>query len=847
MKNTVIKKLLYAVIAIILFLILSYGYVPQVLSGKVVDQGDIRGFRGMSREADLWNATHSDEPATWTNSMFGGMPTIMITGNHKGDYTLPLFRALQWGARPASYLFISLLGAFLLCLAFGLDFLVAIIGAIAITFCSYNMQIIQVGHNTKMLAIAFAPWVLAACTYAYRQIIRESIGQTIANDIKAILPKVLFASVLFAFASSFELKANHIQISYYLAIIMFVYVASMFIWILFQKNKKQLLIRFSLVSSLLFIMGLLAIATNANNMLPTYEYSHQTMRGGSELASEDGKKKDGLDINYATAWSYSWEEIPNLFIANYNGGASASELSMDSNTVQAYIREGGDRRSAAQLAKSLPLYWGPQPFTAGPMYIGAISLFLFILAWGLYKGFEKYYLLIASILAILLALGSHFMIFTELVFKYLPLYNKFRTVSMSLTILQITVPLMGLIGLNSILKEKYEDNFFKKKLFKSLAISISLIALAYLSMIFFASFSSHSDASIPDFFRAALIQDRKDLLFKDSLISVILILLSAFLVFILHKAVIKEDSIKRKYIILSALALLIFANLALVGKRYLNSDHFIAERSFNKITPLREVDKSILEDKSLDYRVLDLTRDVFNDSQTSFYHKSIGGYSPVKMQRYQDLIEYYISDEISKLISDIKAKKALDMSSYQILNMLNTKYIILGDSYAMTNAKAFGNAWFVEDYLVANNPREEIALLSGADLSTQAVVAKDFSQYCLKDVKSSAQDSIVLDSYTPNRLEYHFNLESDRTAVFSEIYYPNAWKVYLDGDKELDLFRLNWILRGVNLPKGEHSLSFVFKSHSYDLGIGLSRCASILMYVLLLFAIVIFLKKESKS
>lgn len=379
--NEILRKALPYVLIVVGFVVIAYAYAPQVLQGKVVNQADISSWKGMSHEIVEWNEGHPDDPALWTGSMFGGMPATQISVPYKGDATTPLYDLLFWGERPPSYLIISLLGGFLLFLAFGVNPWLSAIGAIAVTFCSYNMQIIQVGHNTKMVAIAFMPWVLAALVYAYRR-------------------KALLGAVFFALALSFQIKANHPQITYYLAFIVFGYaIAELCGAVVAQRKMKAAtppfretpVGRWLMASVLVLIGGLLGIATNANKLLPTYEYAEYTMRGGSELThDEHNQTGDGLKLDYATAWSYGINEVPNLLIPNFNGGASSGELSRGSATYKALQSMGAS--NIESLRKGMPLYWGPQPFTAGPMYLGAVSLFLFVFGLCVIRGRYKWWI-----------------------------------------------------------------------------------------------------------------------------------------------------------------------------------------------------------------------------------------------------------------------------------------------------------------------------------------------------------------------------------------------------------------------------------------------------------------------
>ena len=408
MNRKYTNRILVFIGAAILFLILAYGFVPEVLSGKIVNQSDFSGWRGMAQETLQHNSQHPDDPTYWTNSMFGGMPNVSMYDDFKGDWTKPLYELLMSGSRPANYLFVSLLGSFLLMLSMGVNWLLAIGGAIAVTFCSYNLQIIQVGHNTKMQAIAFMPWVLAALIFTYKSALGKSDG---SSSWKSWLPATLLGSVLFALALSMQIKANHPQITYYLAIIIFIYAAVMLVSVCVRQKEKAA--RFFIASAMLLTIGGVGIATNLNKLIPTYKYTPYTMRGGSELTpATEHDNDEGLDLDYATAWSYGIEETPNLLIPNFNGGSSAGEMTIRDSETEDLLRQAG-QPNLKEVMKALPLYWGPQPFTAGPMYLGAISVFLFVLGLCLYDRKEKWWLLAATVLAVLLAWGSHFMWFTK--------------------------------------------------------------------------------------------------------------------------------------------------------------------------------------------------------------------------------------------------------------------------------------------------------------------------------------------------------------------------------------------------------------------------------------------------
>jgi len=854
-----IKKIGIALGVVALFLALSYGFVPQVLDGKIVNQSDISGYVGMSHEMTQWNNAHPDNPTYWTDSMFGGMPTTTISTQNGGDHTQWLYDLLLTGKRPATYLFITLLGAFLLFLAFGVSVPVAIGGAIAIAFCSYNFQIIQVGHNTKMQAIAFMPWVLAALVYTY--------AQANAHDLRGLCPLLspaasgrslcratetsfnwsgtLLGAVLFGLALSLQIKANHQQITYYLAIMVLLYALVELVHTIKSKEWKPFLV----ASALLLVLGGAGIATNVNKLLPLAKYTPNTMRGGSEL-TKDGANAKGLDLEYATSWSYGWEELPNLMIPDFNGGASSGAVNPDKSETIKLLKRAG-QKNLKETAKNLPLYWGPQPFTAGPMYMGAITIFLFILGLGLYKGREKWWLVAATLIAILMAVGSHFMAFTKLCFDVLPLYNKFRTVSMALVVLQVALPLLGFVTLDRIAREQYDKKSFLKAFWWALGLTGGFCLVAWLAPSLFGSFEGASDAGMQDVLVEALVADRIALFKADAGTSLLLILASAGL---LYWAYMPKG---RKWVAAVAICALSLVNLFAVGKRYLNADHFTTPKDFNKPFAERPVDKMIKADEDPQYRVLDLTVNVFNSSVPSYHHKSVGGYSPAKLQRYQDLIEHYLSPEINSLYKQLnEAEDMSDVADWMaagtpVLNALNTKYVILDGNYPpLVNEGAFGAAWFVDEMVEAANPNEEIALLGSVDLRHQAVVAchtersERISGDSLDPSGLGMTDSIALTSYAPNELHYRYNASSSRVAVFSEIYYPDGWHATVDGEP-LELYRADWTLRAALLPAGEHEIVMTFLPESYRVGAMVSAIASLLLLALLALVLVkIFVLKK---
>ena len=869
-KNILKKAAVYLGI-VLFFLVLAYSTVPQVLSGKIVNQGDIVGYNSMAKETISFKGANPEDVPRWTGSMFGGMPNTSFNASSNGDLTSNIYWKLFAGKRPANWLFVSLLGAFLLMLALGVDKFLAIGGAIAITYCSYNFQIIKVGHNTKMEALSLVPWVLAALIFTYKTAVKKD------GPWKKWLPLTILGAALFGLAVSMQIKSSHQQITYYLALMIVVYVVALFIWMLASKQFRLKAGRFFAASFALLVLGLAGVGTNANKLAPLYEYTKYTMRGGTELSHPTGGNvnSEGLQIDYATSWSYGWEELPNLMIPNFNGGSSAGAVNPDKSEVVKLFKRAG-QGNPREIAKALPLYWGPQPFTAGPMYMGAITVFLFLIGLFLYKGKEKWWMLAATLLAVFLALGSHFMWFTKLFYDYVPMYNKFRTVSMALIILQFTLPMLGFLVLDRILKNEYSKKEFLKAGWIALALSAGFCLLCVLFPGIAGSFTGASDASMQDVVVDALKEDRRHLLVNDAFWSMILILLTFGLILWAYsippkapKSYASDPHIgrARRLEAMAGICLLVFVNMFVVGKRYLNADDFVTPRQFSSHFEQRPVDKMILEDKDLSYRVVDLTADIFNDSYNSYYHKNIGGYSPAKLQRYQDLIDRYLTKEINSAYSALSGSKTIqDMENalpeLKVLSALNLRYLIVGGEVPpVVNRYAYGNAWFVDSFVDAQTPDDEIGLIASTDLRTTAIIGADFKgsiptrtqsapPVILSEAKDlEAKDRIAMTYYSPNELHYHYKASADRPVIFSEIYYPKGWHASVDG-KDLPLFRADWIFRGAVLPAGEHDIMMRFDPKVYPVSENVSKASSIallLLVVLALAGVVVFREKENKN
>lgn len=815
MKQLNLKAYYPHIFAIILFILIGYVYFSPVLEGKIVNQSDISSYVGAAKETNDYRESHNGEEPLWTNSMFSGMPTTMISTNYKGNYLRTLYDQLFWGPRPASYLILAFVCFYFLMLALGVNSWLSILGALIFGFCSYNFQIIQVGHNAKMVAIAFMPAVLASIVYAFRK--NRWLG-----------------AVLFGLTLSFEITANHPQITFYLAFITLFYGIAQ----LYTDIKGKALPAFLKTAALLVVAAGLAGATNVNHLWPTWEYGQYTMRGGSELTlNQKDQTKGGLDKKYATSWSYGIDETFNLLIPNFKGGASAGALSKNSETYR-FLKSAG-APNADQMIKQMPLYWGSQAFTAGPMYMGAIAIFLFVLGLVLIKGPMKWWIAGISLLALFLGWGRHFMALSGFFYDYIPLYNKFRVPSMMLVVLQVTIPLLGIYTLNKILNGCFERKVLVKGLKISLGITAGICALFALIPGLAGNFSAPIDAQA-EWLQRYLPADREALLRSDAFRSLAFILLAGTVIWawMTQKLRVSQVSI--------IMGLLILADMWTVDKRYLNDKHFVTPREFYNQYKLRTADKAILTDKDPNYRVLDLAVDVFNDSHTSYFHKTIGGYSAAKLQRYQDMIDYFITPEIQNLGKDIKQSPTLSsieesLSRQKALNMLNTKYIIIDpDGAPVNNRFAYGNAWFVKDYEIVNTPDDEIITLAQINPKESAVINREF-QSILQDKGFNFDENatIRLTSYAPNKLTYQTSAADEQLAVFSEVYYPKGWNVYVDG-KPSELFRADYILRAMIVPAGDHVITFEYKPQSYFTGAKISAISSGILLLALLGCIMFY-------
>lgn len=811
--NHRMKIILPHLLAAIIFAIVSFAYFYPVLEGKVLRANDSMVSKINSKEIQDYRDKYGKEPL-WTNSIFGGMPAYLISTRYPGNLIKHVDTVIRQFKMPVSVLFVSMLGFYILLLIFGLNPWLAITGALAYGLSSFFFQILGAGHNTQAIALAYMPPMIGGIYYAYRR-------------------DALKGALLTAFFLALEIQANHPQITYYAMLCLLVFGIVEFIWAV--KNKT--VFKFLKTSGILIIPFIIAIGINFASLYTTYEYGKYSIRGKSDLVKENKNKTSGLDKDYILFWSYGVNETFNMLIPNYKGGSS-KPFDRNSNTVKALRQNNAPADAANQLQR----YWGTQPGTDGPHYVGAIVLFLFILGLIVVKGPEKWWLLAATVLSIMLAWGKNFLPLSNLFIDLFPGYNKFRAVTMILVIAEFCIPLLGFLALRNIFNGSLKRNEILKSLKIATGITGGFILLILIIPGIAGSFLSPYEAGLPDWLRSAMIADRKMLLRVDSLRSLIFILLAAGVIlgFLFEKIRINQA--------IAITALLIVFDLWLVDRRYLNADRFerpaVVARAF---TPTA-ADTYILKDKSI-YRVLNLTVSTFNDnSPTSYFHKSVGGYHGAKMERYQEFIDSALSRNIDTLRTSASLEQFQNgLNKAYGLNMLNAKYVIYNpQAPPLINLSVLGNAWFVEKPILVDNANQEISSLDSFNPSKEALIDKSFSDQITRQSFSPVEsDKIELVSYLPNELKYKYSAREDQLAVFSEIYYPAGWKSYIDG-KESRYFRADYILRAMIVPAGDHEIRFSFEPASYITGNKISLGSSILLILLIAgyFSIRIFKRPE---
>jgi hypothetical protein len=830
-------------IALVLFAIVSFGYFSPVLDGKMLRQGDMMAYAGAVQELKELQA-ETGEYALWTDRMFGGMPTFLINNPGHANLTKYVHNILNLNhPRPANHIFLYMVGFYIALLLFGVSPWTSIAGAFAYAFSTYFIIIIDAGHITKVMALGYMPLVIAAAYHAFT-----------SNRLRG--------SVLMGIALSLQMYVNHLQITYYT----FIIVAFMGLFEFGSAFLAFKLKEFGKTMAYLSIAALLALASNTTTLWTVYEYGQYSMRGKPNLVDHEKPKTTGLPIDYITAWSYGKVETLNLLVPNLKGGSSHMQLGNGSETYKAIERNYG-KQSADQYAKYLDTYWGDQPFTSGPVYIGASVILLFLLAMFLLKGNLKWWMLLATILAILLAWGRHFMWFNEIFIHSVPGYNKFRTVSMILVIVQFTMPVLGIMAFDKILKDKLTFAQVKRPLYISTTIVFSILLLilivfqnyneiistnndlpSFLRRIFVSlgevfHFKGSSDSRMPDVIQKSLQADRLSMLRSDVFRSLLFMLVASGLIWFLAKNKLN------KMVAVTALGLLFAADLIPVTLRYSQNENWVPRRELQQ-QPFKPTaaDREILKDKE-HFRVLNLAANTFNDAGTSYYHNSIGGYHGAKMQRYQELIEKQIQPSMMQMFGVLKATPTYEsvdslMRKLDVLNMLNTRYYILSpDNQPLKNPHAFGQAWFVDDIVWADSANHEMNLLSDTDLQRVAVMDKQFHGKVGESVKNVNTKSIKMESYSANRLKYSYESETDALAIFSEIYYPKGWEATING-QPAEILRANYLLRSVVLPAGKGTVEFEFRPKSYFVGNAISYASSAILLILGLWVLITSFKAK---
>ena len=812
------------IIAILAFAVISWVYFYPVMQGKRVKQHDMEMHKGMAQELTQYRES-TGETALWTNSAFSGMPAWNITAPQKTNLFQYVHKVLSIGLpSPLGSVFISMLGFFILLLVLDVGVWVSALGAIAYGFTSYLYIIIGAGHNAKAVAMAYMAPVIAGVLLTYKG-------------------KYLWGLVLTAIAASLELYANHLQITYYLILILVVIVIAEFISDIRQKK----LLHFVKASLMLVLVAVISVLTFSTKLYANYEFGKETTRGKPVLVSNESNQTKGLERDYITQWSYGKGETWSLMIPNAKGGASAYI------GKQNPVLDKADRQFKDSIAQS-NAYWGDQPGTSGPVYVGAIVVFLFVLGALTVKGKLKWALLIATVLSILLSWGKNFMGFTNFFLDYIPGYDKFRAVSMTLVIAEVTMPLLGFLGLAEMVKSPENAKKNMTKFFIALGITAGFCLLFYLlpKTFFnflsqeeakqFAAMSAGKDGAVYGMFATQLEDVRVAIFRKDALRSLIFIVLAAVPLFLYVKGKLKAIP---AFVILAAL---IIVDMFPIDKRYLNDDNFIDKAKFDKPFVASPANQYILNDKALDFRVADITRDMFNDASTCYFHKSIGGYSGAKLRRYQDVITKYLGPELNQLRS---AKTAQDMAllleQQEVLNMLNTKYIIFNpQSQPFENPFAYGNAWMVNDIQIANTPNEEFNVLATTDLHRTAIIGKEFEQQVTGYRPQSAEGSITLTDYKPNQLTYNFSANENKLVVFSEIWTSKGWTMQIDG-QESPLLRANYLLRAAMVPSGQHEIMMRYEPKIWKVGGIVSLVSSLAIILAAIVAVILSLKKQKAT
>ncbi len=804
-----LKKLLPHLVVILLFIIAALAYFNPVLQGKKIFQSDIVQYTGMAKQQNDFRKSTGEE-TYWTDAAFGGMPTYQLGAKYPNNYIKQLDLAIRFLPRPADYLFLYFIGMYILLLVMKVDYKLAFLGALAFGFSTYLIIILGVGHNAKAHAIAYMPLVLSGIFLTFRR-------------------KYLYGFLLLTVSLALELVANHFQMTYYLMLLGII-IAIVF---LIDAFKKKILPHYFKAIGIMAIASIIALGLNATNILATKEYADTSTRGKTELTiNADGTPKDnehGLDFDYITEYSYGRLESFNLFIPRFMGGSSSEAFPKDSKTVEELLKMGASPQEANQFLSGIPMYWGDQTFVGAPAYIGAIVIFLAVLALFLLRGRFKWWTVSAVILTLLLSWGRNFSGLTEFFIDYVPMYNKFRAVSSIQVIIELVLPILAIVGLHKFFDKSMDEKKKTESFFWSAGIvgGIAFLFILFKSSLF--NFASPYDSYFRDEmglpFVEAIREDRMALFTSDAWRSLIFVLLSAAALWAFIKGKMKKG------VAVAILSILVIIDLVGVDRRYVNEEDFVQARLVDQPFQKNGADAQILEDDG-HFRVYDATVNAFNSGRASYFHNALGGYHAAKPGRMQDLFEFYISK------GDIG-----------ILNMLNVRYIIIqnknGGPIAQRNPYANGSAWFVEDVLPAENANQEIALLDSLDTKSTAVVNKEFlSKIPNEKIARDSSATIDLFKYQPNHLTYETSSQSPQLAIFSEVYYPKGWNAYING-KPAEYFRADYLLRAMVIPPGNNKIEFKFEPKVIQTGSTISLVSSVIFLLILLSGLYFaFRKKE---
>ena len=816
------KKLIPDMVAIVIFAVISFVYFcPAVTEGRILSQHDSVAGIGAGQESKEY-MERTGERTRWTNSIFGGMPTYQMSPSYESTDMLKGIENLYHLYLPTYvwYVFVMLLGFYILLRAFDFKAWMAVLGAIIWAFSSYFFIIIAAGHIWKLIALAYIPPTIAGMVLCYRG-------------------KSLLGGLVTALFVALQIMSNHVQMTYYFLFVM-LFMAIAFGVKAIQENAFAMFLK---RTGVLVVAGLIGVCINLSNLYHTYEYSKESMRGKSELVKENSANQtdSGLERDYITQWSYGIGETFSLLVPNVKGGASVPLVANAKAMEKANPMYGS-------IYSQLGQYWGEQPGTSGPVYVGAFVVFLFILGLFIVKTPMKWALFAATVLSILLSWGKNFMPFTDFFIDYVPMYNKFRAVSSILVIAEFTIPLLAMLALKEVVASPILIKERKKDFLISFGLTGGLALLfAVMPKVFFSSYVSTMEMnalrSIPADQLMPLLSNleemRMSLFTSDALRSFFIILIGVNLILAYGMGKLKQN------VLIGALAVLCLVDMWDVNKRYLYDEQFVEKQVQTQGFKQTETDKLILQDEALDYRVLNLASNTFNENNTAYWHKSVGGYHAAKLRRYQEMIEEHISDEMQGLYGAVADAggdmNKLDASEFPVLNMLNTRYFIFplqgGQTAPLPNPFALGNAWFVDEVQYVSNANEEIEAIHGLNPQQTAVVDKKFESI-VKSIPSDAMDTIELVAYEPNYLKYEVDSEKGGTVVFSEIYYP-GWQSTIDG-QEAAHGRANYIFRAMNVPAGKHVVEFRFDPKSLHTT---ETIAFIALGLLALLAVVVIVMK----